>query len=278
MTDLEMQSQRHTSFTESRLDAWRAEPVLTDHGTMLRCRDGQAGMQINFDRVEIRQGTVVTLFPGDVVRVTGASDDFCADCLVYDAALLREASLQVEHTVYDELRQDRCRHGDDQVSHIVENMFALLRSYFSLPNCTCTDTIVLLQLKAFFLSYSDYVSHNPALRHEQGGSRRVRELFNQFMMLVEKHYKTTRDVNTYAQQMHISAKYLNVVVQQITGRTAKVLIDHFVVLQLKLTLRNSQKSVKEIAWDYHFSDLSFFCRYFKQHIGLTPQQFRKMKK
>lgn len=32
--------------------------------------------------------------------------------------------------------------------------------------------------------------------------------------------------------------------------------------------------IKQIAWDYQFSDTSFLCRYFKQHTGQTPQQFR----
>lgn len=33
-------------------------------------------------------------------------------------------------------------------------------------------------------------------------------------------------------------------------------------------------SVKEIAWEYHFNDVSFFCRYFKRHTGLTPMEIR----
>ena len=39
--------------------------------------------------------------------------------------------------------------------------------------------------------------------------------------------------------------------------------------------KTEEKSIKELSWDYHFCDISFFCRYFKQHTGLTPQQFRK---
>lgn len=278
MTDFELQSHRRSSLAVSNLDAWRAEPVLLDQGTMMRCRQGCATLRVNFDRICLQAGSVLTLFPGDVVRMIEADGEFAVECLVYNAALLREASLQVEHTVYEQLRQDRCRGGEDNVSHIVDSMFALLRCYFAQPNCACTDTLVLLQLKAFFLSYSDYMSHNPDARHPLAGSRRVRELFSQFMMMLEKNYMYVRDVNSYAERMNISAKYLNAIVQQVTGRTAKTIIDHFVVLQLKLTLRNSQKSVKEIAWDYHFSDLSFFCRYFKQHIGQTPQQFRKSRK
>jgi AraC-like DNA-binding protein len=30
-----------------------------------------------------------------------------------------------------------------------------------------------------------------------------------------------------------------------------------------------------MAWEYHFADASFFCRYFKKHTGMTPQQVRE---
>ena len=60
-----------------------------------------------------------------------------------------------------------------------------------------------------------------------------------------------------------------------TGHTTKNIIDQYVTLQIKLQLCNSEKSVKQLSWDFNFSDESFFCRYFKLHTGLTPQQFRK---
>ena len=39
-------------------------------------------------------------------------------------------------------------------------------------------------------------------------------------------------------------------------------------------LTTSTDPIKQIAWDYQFSDTSCLCRYFKQHAGQTPQQFR----
>ncbi|WP_036875635.1 helix-turn-helix domain-containing protein [Hoylesella oralis] len=59
-----------------------------------------------------------------------------------------------------------------------------------------------------------------------------------------------------------------------TGHTPKTVIDHYVIMQLKLLLRTGKDSIKEIAWQYHFNDDSFFCRYFKFRTGVSPQQFR----
>ena len=154
-------------------------------------------------------------------------------------------------------------------------MFALLNIYFDQPECICLDQLVLMQLKAFFIGFYDYIYRNPQERKEEDASPRVRELFNRFMMELENRYRESRDVAYYAALLHITPKYLNNITRRMAGHTAKTLINQYVILQLKLSLRSEGKSAKQLAWDYHFSDLSFFCRYFKQHTGLTPMQFMK---
>ena len=150
-----------------------------------------------------------------------------------------------------------------------------LNVYFGQDDCTCLDQLVLLQLKSFFLGFYDYLYRHPSARPPLTGSRRVQELFNQFMMMIEQHYIESRDVAYYADMMSITPKYLNSIVRRITQYSAKSVIDHYVILQLKLRLKTRHESIKEIAWAFHFSDVSFFCRYFKAKTGMTPQQYRK---
>ena len=106
-------------------------------------------------------------------------------------------------------------------------------------------------------------------------SYRVRELFNDFMMLMERDYKTSRDVGYYAEKMNITPKYLTNIVKQVTEHTPKAIIDQYTILQLKMQLKRTSLSIKQLAWEYHFTDVSFFCRYCKKHTGLTPQQVRE---
>jgi AraC-like DNA-binding protein len=235
---------------------------------------GEADLQVNFERWRLSTDSVIILFPGDVVQVE-QGENFCARLLCYDTALLREASLQMEHTVYALLRADRCRGDKPIVAAIVKNMMNLLEVFFSQPNCRCLEQMVLLQLKAFFLGFSDFLQRNPLRRPQELGSDRINGLFSEFMRLVAEHYREQREVAFYASELHISPKYLGQIVSKKTGRNPKTIIDHYVVVQLKLQLRTSRITIKELSWLYHFSDTSFFCRYFKSHTGLSPQEYRK---
>ena len=227
----ELSSYQEASLFRSGLEEWQEGPQVLTYGAILICRKGKAMLNVNYKDWELYEGAVITLFPNDVVELK-IDGDFEVEILKYNPSLLREASLQLEQTVYSSLREDR------------------------------------------FIGFHEYLQRNPQYRPDEVKSYRVRELFNRFMMLLEKDYKISRDVNYYAEKMNISSKYLTNIVNQVTGHTPKTIIDQYVILQLKLHLKRSTQSIKEMAWEFHFVDVSFFCRYFKKHTGLTPQQIR----
>lgn len=298
----ELSSQQEASLFRSGLEEWQEGPQVLTYGAILICRKGKAMLNVNYKDWELYEGAVITLFPNDVVelKVDGdckspqtengdfkspqtengdckspqTANSFQAEILKYNPSLLREASLQLEQTVYSSLREDRCRQDTPVVTNIINGMFGLLKVYFDQTECTCISQLVLCQLKAFFIGFHEYLQRNPQYRPDEVKSYRVRELFNRFMMLLERDYKISRDVNYYAEQMNISSKYLTNIVSQVTGHTPKTIIDQYVILQLKMHLKRTTQSIKEMAWEFHFADVSFFCRYFKKHTGLTPQQIR----
>lgn len=298
----ELSSQQEASLFRSGLEEWQEGPQVLTYGAILICRKGKARLNVNYKGWELYEGAVITLFPNDVVdlKVDGdckspqtengdcrspetengdckspqTANSFQAEILKYNPSLLREASLQLEQTVYSSLREDRCRQDTPVVTNIINGMFGLLKVYFDQSECTCISQLVLCQLKAFFIGFHEYLQRNPQYRPDEVKSYRIRELFNRFMMLLERDYKISRDVNYYAEKMNISSKYLTNIVNQVTGHTPKTIIDQYVILQLKLHLKRSTQSIKEMAWEFHFADVSFFCRYFKKHTGLTPQQIR----
>lgn len=298
----ELSSQQEASLFLSGLEEWQEGPQVLTYGAILICRKGKARLNVNYKDWELYEGAVITLFPNDVVELKVEGDckspqtengdcrspetengdckspqtanSFQAEILKYNPSLLREASLQLEQTVYSSLREDRCRQDTPVVTNIINGMFSLLKVYFDQSECTCISQLVLCQLKAFFIGFHEYLQRNPQYRPDEVKSYRVRELFNRFMMLLERDYKISRDVNYYAEQMNISSKYLTNIVSQVTGHTPKTIIDQYVILQLKMHLKRTTQSIKEMAWEFHFADVSFFCRYFKKHTGLTPQQIR----
>lgn len=298
----ELSSQQEASLFLSGLEEWQEGPQVLTYGAILICRKGKARLNVNYKDWELYEGAVITLFPNDVVelKVDGdckspqtengdckspetengdckspqTANNFQAEILKYNPSLLREASLQLEQTVYSSLRKDRCRQDTPVVTNTINGMFGLLKVYFDQSECTCISQLVLCQLKAFFIGFHEYLQRNPQYRPDEVKSYRVRELFNRFMMMLERDYKISRDVNYYAEKMNISSKYLTNIVNQVTGHTPKTIIDQYVILQLKMHLKRTTQSIKEMAWEFHFADVSFFCRYFKKHTGLTPQQIR----
>lgn len=281
----ELRSAQEASLSVTRLDEWRHGPQVLAYGAILICRKGEAVLRINYKDWDMYENAVITVFPNDVVEARevksderrGKSDegDFEVEILKYNASLLREASLQLEHTVYSSLREDRCRQNSPVVTRIVDCMFALLKVYFNQAECTCLSQLVLCQLKAFFIGFHEYLQRTPECPPDEVKSYRVRKLFNLFMRLMERDYKLSRDVSYYASQMNITPKYLTTIVRQVTDHTPKEIIDQYVILQIKMHLQRTTQSIKEIAWEYHFADASFFCRYYKKHTGVTPQQERK---
>ena len=104
---------------------------------------------------------------------------------------------------------------------------------------------------------------------------RAEEIFTQFIKLVEKHFRSERRVGWYSEQLCISPKYLSETIKAVSKRTPNEWIDSYVTIELRMLLRNTQKSIKEIAQELNFSNQSFLGKYFKEHTGMSPSEYRR---
>lgn len=100
-------------------------------------------------------------------------------------------------------------------------------------------------------------------------------LFRSFLELLAEHEGRVRSVQEYADMLYVSPKYLSAVVKQLSGRTALALIHettiHAIVRQLKYT----DKPIKEISEEMGFPSLSFFGKFVKTQLGVSPKKFRR---
>lgn len=247
---------------------------VIDHGSILYSQSGTARVTINFDSWQLQGHDVLIFFPGDVVKWEVMDDNFSAFIIRYSHDILRAASLNIEHVVYEQLRADRRCGYRELIDEVVHSMFRIFNFYFTQELYSLTDRIVTLHLQAFFLGFYDYLQANPRHNNQDKGTQRTEELFGKFMQLLENDFRQGHEVNYYANRMCITRKYLGVIVKGKTGFSPKHIIDEYLMLHLKLTMRTSKASLKQIAADYHFADQSALTRYFKSHAGLSPQQFR----
>ena len=107
------------------------------------------------------------------------------------------------------------------------------------------------------------------------GQTRQQLITAKFKQLVEQHFLTVRKVSAYADMLHMGPGYLNDVVKERTGSPPSALIYERVIMEAKALLIQTESSVSEVAYQLGFYDSSYFCRFYKKHTGLSPQQFRK---
>jgi AraC-like DNA-binding protein len=101
------------------------------------------------------------------------------------------------------------------------------------------------------------------------------EVFLKFLVSLFKNYKTEREVNFYANEQCISPRYFTTIIREKSGRSAIQWISNLVVNDIKQMLETSNASIKEISESFGFQTQSFFGKYFKQYVGMSPRAYRK---
>jgi AraC family transcriptional regulator, transcriptional activator of pobA len=96
-----------------------------------------------------------------------------------------------------------------------------------------------------------------------------------FKDLLEKSYKSQKQVNYYAKQISITEKRLNQATTKVLGKTPKEIIDDRILLEAKRILAHTNESVKEISFMLGFEEPTNFIKYFKKHCFTTPTEFRE---
>jgi AraC family transcriptional activator of pobA len=98
---------------------------------------------------------------------------------------------------------------------------------------------------------------------------------SKYLSLIDLNFKEERSVSFYAEKLHISANYLNIISKKSLNTSASSLIQNRILLEAKRLLKVSEMSVKDIVYDLGFYDHASFSKFFKTNIGMTPSQFKE---
>ena len=103
-------------------------------------------------------------------------------------------------------------------------------------------------------------------------------IFQNFMLSLYQYYQKERDVAFYARLQHITPRYFSSIIKEKSGQTASRWIVQMVIAEAKRYLESTDLSIKEVAAMLNFPNQSFFGKYFKQHIGMSPNDYRRNSK
>ncbi len=99
--------------------------------------------------------------------------------------------------------------------------------------------------------------------------------FERFTALLEARHREGWTVADYASALGISPAHLNAICRQASGSSALRLIHDRVLLAARRELAYTDKSIADVAASLGFSEPSYFTRFFKRKMGMTPKQFRR---
>lgn len=111
--------------------------------------------------------------------------------------------------------------------------------------------------------------------HEAARNQRKEEISVQFLQLVADNYKQHRELAFYAELLNISIKYLSISVREITKDAPSDILTNWLLSEARAQLIVSNKTINQLAQEFHFSDQYAFSKFFKKHVGITPSIFRK---
>lgn len=96
-----------------------------------------------------------------------------------------------------------------------------------------------------------------------------------FNMLIDEFFREQKFVGFYADKLHISANYLNILCKKHLKISATQLIQQRVCTEAKRMLQGTGTSIKEIAFELGFVDHAYFSNFFKGQTGMSPTEFRE---
>ncbi|MGZ5134997.1 MAG: helix-turn-helix domain-containing protein [Flavitalea sp.] len=117
--------------------------------------------------------------------------------------------------------------------------------------------------------------YRPLEKKITDSATRSMKITNQFKHLVEKNFLKMRSVQEYASLLYITPKHLSECIKANTGKSPRDLINSMLLLESKVLLRSTDKTVTEIAHMLCFEDQAHFSHFIRKHTGTTPIGLRK---
>ena len=103
----------------------------------------------------------------------------------------------------------------------------------------------------------------------------VSRYVDDFVQLVNEHFREEHGTEFYADRLCITPNYLNKIVRQSLGKSAKTYILDQILAEACRQLKYTTFPVADIAVQLHFDTATYFVRLFKKHMAMTPLEYRE---
>lgn len=226
--------------------------------------------QFNHMDISMSAPSATYIFNSHTLHYIGNTPDLKLRILSYSPTIAEEITLPLQR---DYLRYAYVRPVavlSDEVMQITMHYLDLLEELIRDHNQNMRPAIVhFLQSFIVFLLNS-FAKNVP----QQKPLSRSEDIVGRFLSLVDVHCVRHHDLNWYADELHLSPKYIMHVVKKVTGMSAGKCIGEQLVRQAKSLLLTSSLSIQQISDQLGFQNQSHFGTFFRREVGVSPKAFR----
>lgn len=258
------------------LDEYCRSPFKVTAGFFILCNQGSLTASINSTMHTVSKNDFVILIPSSYIQIHDISEDAHLYFAGFSSEFLSNINLVkstagflpvvVEHPVMP---------LPEKAARLYVDTYMLLIRAYSLIYTLDNKHLIRAFLVIFIQGTAELYKKNT--KWTLSAHTRTNEIYKEFIKLIIKHYATQHSVAFYAGQLGISLPHFCTTIKKAIGHTPGEVISTIIILNAKGQLQYTDKSIKEIAFDLGFNNLSFFNKYFRQHTGKTPQEYRRTK-
>ena len=236
---------------------------------ILALHNGKGKHEIDFTSYKVSDNSIFFLRPGQVhqlelkVGSAGYLIEFNTEFYYPKDKLSSQRLRKASNKNYCELEVKRFNKLHAILSAMFEEYAAKEEGY---------QDVIKSNLDIFFI---EFVRQSSSPKDEASNvNSYTQERFEEFLELLDKHIAEHKQVSEYTDLMNLSPYQLNEITKSSIGKTASGLINEHILLEAKRYLLATPNQVKEIADQLGYEDTSYFIRFFKKHIGYSPEAFR----
>lgn len=239
---------------------------------------GHAQFTIDDKTHHLEPGDVFTCKPRNILEHSMMSMDFNSMMLFLSPEYVEELSqlVRMEWTHSMIASSYHVLHADEQTMARFHLYFDLLQNHLSSPDAPNKELTLRLLFASMFYDLSSLRRYQgEELLHQRYSSGE--NILRRFIQHLQDPDQPYLSVAEYAALFNITPKYFSSVCKRLTGKTGNQLISDEIIRASQIALRDSSKSIKQIASQIGFKNQSHFGRFFRQQTGLSPQQYREGK-
>ena len=252
-----------------------AQRAGADSFVFLLCSAGLGTVYFNGKSYDVNKGDLFVGYSGVLFERFDAGKDFKCCCLLSWFGFVDSMSAGAARTWNVKMFSENypvVALGDD-MSSLFLKYWNLLRLKLDGQPGVHRRKIIGLVFEAFLYEFNDMVESEGLMKY--GNHTSAEKLFKRFIGELDKSYPKHRSVSYYAGLLCISPKYLSWACKSVSGKTAMEIINGYVICDIKTLLRNPNKTIKEISYELDFNNVSFFGKYVRKMIGMSPRAYRK---